>query len=196
MLFGLCNVPATFERLMERVLSHVPKQHCIVYLDDLQTALIMASVLAYPDANRPFILDTDASNVGVGAVLSQPSGSGEQRARWPTGSKHYRGTILNCSTAWGDSTATRALPPAGGWAQLAPTVVTLQTVDGEAGCYPLSPDQVQEEQERDTALTHVRSWLAARKQPEWADVALDAETRAYHSQWSGLEARDGVLYRR
>ncbi|KAJ8415021.1 hypothetical protein AAFF_G00007190 [Aldrovandia affinis] len=32
---GLCNALATFERLIERVLYHVPKQHCIVYLDNL-----------------------------------------------------------------------------------------------------------------------------------------------------------------
>ncbi|KAJ8395708.1 hypothetical protein AAFF_G00029450 [Aldrovandia affinis] len=73
-------------------------------------------------------------------------------------------------------------------AQLAPTVATLRIIDGEAGCLPLSPVQVQEEQERDAALTHVRSWLAAGKRPEWADVAtLGTETRAYHSQWGGLE---------
>ncbi|KAJ8401533.1 hypothetical protein AAFF_G00378500 [Aldrovandia affinis] len=35
MPFRLCNAPATFKRLMERVLAHVPQQHCIVYLDDL-----------------------------------------------------------------------------------------------------------------------------------------------------------------
>ncbi|KAJ8404595.1 hypothetical protein AAFF_G00334580 [Aldrovandia affinis] len=117
----------------------------------LQTALITAPVLAYPDANRPFILDMDSSNVGVGAVLSQQSDNGEQEAR----------------------------------AQLAPTVATLQAIDGEAGCLPLSPAQVQEEQERDAALIHVRSWLAAGKQPEWAYVAaLDTETRVYHSQWA------------
>ncbi|KAJ8367549.1 hypothetical protein AAFF_G00314800 [Aldrovandia affinis] len=32
MPFGLCNAPATFER---RVLAHISRQHCIVYLDDL-----------------------------------------------------------------------------------------------------------------------------------------------------------------
>ncbi len=35
MPFGLCNVPATFERLMERVLKDIPCTCCVVYLDDL-----------------------------------------------------------------------------------------------------------------------------------------------------------------
>ncbi|KAJ8395392.1 hypothetical protein AAFF_G00033770 [Aldrovandia affinis] len=61
---------------------------------------------------------------------------------------------------------------------------------------PSPPAQVQEAQERDAALVHVQSWLAAGKRPEWADVAaLDTETRVYHSQWASLEVRDGVLYR-
>lgn len=33
--FGLCNTPATFERLMDMVLANIPRQECVVYLDDI-----------------------------------------------------------------------------------------------------------------------------------------------------------------
>ena len=33
--FGLCNSPATFERLMDRLLAGIPRQRCLVYLDDI-----------------------------------------------------------------------------------------------------------------------------------------------------------------
>ncbi|KAJ8372899.1 hypothetical protein AAFF_G00276030 [Aldrovandia affinis] len=39
--FGLCNSPATFEELMEKVLQPVPALACVVYLDDI---LVHASI--------------------------------------------------------------------------------------------------------------------------------------------------------
>ncbi len=38
---------------------------------NLKDALCKAPVLAYPDPNAPYIVDTDASNLAIGAVLSQ-----------------------------------------------------------------------------------------------------------------------------
>ena len=35
MSFGLCNAPATFERLMEQVLVGLPASTALVYLDDI-----------------------------------------------------------------------------------------------------------------------------------------------------------------
>jgi hypothetical protein len=35
MPFGLCNAPATFERLIEAVMAGLPWETCLVYLDDI-----------------------------------------------------------------------------------------------------------------------------------------------------------------
>ncbi|KAK1791371.1 hypothetical protein P4O66_013385 [Electrophorus voltai] len=45
---------------------------------ELKHHLIMAPILQLPDAELPFIIEVDASEVGVGAVLSQRSGEDSQ----------------------------------------------------------------------------------------------------------------------
>ncbi|GBM75270.1 Retrovirus-related Pol polyprotein from transposon 297 [Araneus ventricosus] len=163
MPFGLCNAPATFERLMEIVLRGLSSEACLVYLDDIiivrrtfeehlnnlrkvfqrlqkanlklspkkcrffqkevtylghiisaegvktdpgkikavvdwprpetvhdlrsflglctyyrRFALITSPALTYPRTDKDFILDTDAINEGIGAVLSQNIGNEER----------------------------------------------------------------------------------------------------------------------
>lgn len=47
--------------------------------DKLKAKLIKAPILAYPDFNRPFTLFTDASSIGLGAVLSQTFDDNKER---------------------------------------------------------------------------------------------------------------------
>ena len=46
-------------------------EQCEQSFDALKDALTSAPVLAYPDYSKPFILETDTSLKGLGAVLSQ-----------------------------------------------------------------------------------------------------------------------------
>ncbi len=46
----------------------------------MKSALLNAPALAFPDYNVPFTLYTDASVLGLGAVLMQPDARGKNRA--------------------------------------------------------------------------------------------------------------------
>eukprot|EP00731_Ephydatia_muelleri_P034748 Em0075g1a len=85
MPFGLCNAPATFQRLMDRVLGGLKWSSCLVYLDDIIIVgtsfsehlrnlagvlqrLRQAGLKLKPSKyySRRFVLDTDASDIGIG----------------------------------------------------------------------------------------------------------------------------------
>ncbi|KAJ8372797.1 hypothetical protein AAFF_G00276920 [Aldrovandia affinis] len=65
------TIASPLHRLTEQGRPYVWDNPCSTSFKTLQTALITAPVLAYPVVNRPFIIDTDGSNAGIGAVLSQ-----------------------------------------------------------------------------------------------------------------------------
>ena len=51
---------------------------CQRSFDLLRNLLSSPPILVYPDFTKPFILDTDASNEGIGAVLSQLDSQGQE----------------------------------------------------------------------------------------------------------------------
>ncbi len=57
---------------------------------NLKDALCKAPVLAYPDPDIPYVVDTDASNLAIGAVLSQVQDGEEKVIMY--GSKAFSGS--------------------------------------------------------------------------------------------------------
>ena len=64
---------------MERTRSFHWTADCQSAFKELQHRLSTTPVLAYPYFRHPFILDTDASDTGIGAVLSQIDEKGMKR---------------------------------------------------------------------------------------------------------------------
>ncbi|CAI5678294.1 unnamed protein product [Oreochromis niloticus] len=162
-------------------------EDCAVAFDRLRSALVEAPVLAYPDLQLPFVVDTDASNTdalsrrpceekqcrycqrledreGMTSVIASPQG-GHERDSVPGG---------HCSSLQAQSTA-----------------------GDTEGLEAMDPQQLQHDQNQDPALSRVQCWIGAGQRPSWPEVsALDLETKALYSQWANLTSRNGLLYRR
>ncbi|CAG2236597.1 unnamed protein product [Mytilus edulis] len=65
------EVAAPLNRLTRKGVKFTWDEKCKNSFDQLKNALTTAPILSLPTSDGNFILDTDASNVGVGAVLSQ-----------------------------------------------------------------------------------------------------------------------------
>ena len=68
---GFANIASPLHECTKKMTTFQWTAEAQTAYSRLKTALIEAPVLSYPDLTLPFILDTDASSVGIGAVLSQ-----------------------------------------------------------------------------------------------------------------------------
>jgi len=73
------SITKPLHRLTEKTAKFEWTDECLAAFKELRNKLTTAPVLAFPDYNRPFLLDTDASNSGIGAVLSQLQDDGTER---------------------------------------------------------------------------------------------------------------------
>ena len=65
--------------------------------EDIKQAFRTEIILGYPNHNKPFILETDASKFAIGAILTQENDKGEERPL-ATMSKQLQGAELNWPT--------------------------------------------------------------------------------------------------
>ncbi len=68
---NFASIAKPLHRLTEKTATFEWTVECQEAFAELRHRLCTAPVLAFPDFTKPFILDTDASNKGIGAVLSQ-----------------------------------------------------------------------------------------------------------------------------
>ena len=72
--FGTTAKP--LQRLLEKNIAFEWTQQCQGAFDHLRKCLMTTPILAFPDHSRHFMLDTDASDTGIGAILSQVQDDG------------------------------------------------------------------------------------------------------------------------
>ena len=68
---GFATIATPLHQLTRKGARFLWDEACQKAFEALKQALVNAPVLSYPDPNLPYLLDTDASADGVGAVLSQ-----------------------------------------------------------------------------------------------------------------------------
>ena len=73
------KIARPLHRLTEKTATFNWDNDCQEAFETLRDKLISAPILAFPDLEKPFILDTDASDKGIGAVLSQRDEEGAER---------------------------------------------------------------------------------------------------------------------
>jgi hypothetical protein len=75
---GFSHIAAPLYALTEKGRTFTWSEACQVAFDELKQHLTTAPILAMPIDNAPFVLDTDASDLAIGAVLSEVI-DGEER---------------------------------------------------------------------------------------------------------------------
>ena len=76
---NFAKIAKPLHRLTEKTAKYEWTSESQAAFEELRQRLASAPVLAFPDYSKHFVLDTDASDKGIGAVLSQIDDDGSER---------------------------------------------------------------------------------------------------------------------
>ena len=94
---GFSDIASPLNRLTQKDMPFVWDENCENAFQTIKEQLMSSPVLAFPEPNGDYILYTDASDVGVGAVLVQEDEGGEERVI-SYASKAFSGSEKNWTT--------------------------------------------------------------------------------------------------
>lgn len=104
---GYSDIAKPLYCLTEKGMKFSWNDSCNIAFNTLKKCLIEAPVLCFPDFTKPFVLTTDASNVGLGAILSQHCDDGQRviayaSRRLTKAERQYSATEREClGVVWG-----------------------------------------------------------------------------------------------
>ncbi|GBM71337.1 Retrovirus-related Pol polyprotein from transposon 297 [Araneus ventricosus] len=175
---------------------HDLRKECEKSFNSLKQALTSSPILTYPRTDKDFILDTDASNEGIGAVLSQNIGNEERVIAYfskSLGTSHGNADALSRRPC-GESSkhCSNAEKKFGIEIDTSVKVLTTTSVDPWSSC------EIQKAQLEDPAIkTILEKKLMSADRPSWQEIAPESPaTKRYWALWDSLHLKDGVLYRR
>ncbi|GFS87899.1 retrovirus-related Pol polyprotein from transposon 412 [Trichonephila clavipes] len=198
------------------LITEMDKKNGKIPSSSLKEALTSSPILIYPQPDKPFILDTDASNESVGAVLSQEIDGQErvvaywkilksQVARWIQRLNEYYFDIRHrkgSSHGNADALSRRSCPENCRHCSRVETkydyAIRQITTSTATPPDPWSKEKVREDQMADPDIKPLIEFMeSSSNKPSWQDIsAYSPTTKQYWALWNSLHLRNGVLYRK
>ncbi|GFU73429.1 retrovirus-related Pol polyprotein from transposon 412 [Trichonephila clavipes] len=209
---GFSNIARPLHKLTESKQKFQWTNECEDSFLQLKEALTSSPILIYPQPDKPFILDTDASNESVGAVLSQEIDGHErvvaywsQVARWIQRLNEYYFDIRHrkgSSHGNADALSRRPCPENCRHCSRVETkydyAIRQITTSTATPPDPWSDEKVREDQMADPDIKPLIEFMeSSSNKPSWQDIsAYSPTTKQYWALWNSLHLRNGVLYRK
>jgi len=73
------KIASPLHKLLHKNQPYIWNEKCQLAFETLKNHLITSPILTYPDFDKPFILFTDASSIGLGAILSQKDSENHEK---------------------------------------------------------------------------------------------------------------------